>query len=66
MPSRIVLTLAFPFYQVRFVIKYTNTYQGWPAKVGTFLCFLPIIAMTTAIWAAVWAMGLSLALLFVK
>jgi hypothetical protein len=62
----LLIALALPAYQIWNIGKYANTRQGWFAKVATFVCFLPIIALCTMIWGFVWAMALSPVLRLVK
>jgi hypothetical protein len=52
------MALAFPLYQIRNLVAYAGTRQGWPAKIGALVAFLPIIAFTTAIWAAGWTVAM--------
>jgi hypothetical protein len=71
MPSKRVLdavqiALALPIYQILNLATYANTRQGLPAKIATFIVFLPIIAITTACWATAWAIGVWLALRLFK
>jgi hypothetical protein len=50
--------LALPLYQIANLVAYANTRQGWPAKIATVAAFLPILAMTTAFWAAGWTIAI--------
>jgi hypothetical protein len=34
---------------------FASTHHGWNTKVHTFLTFVPVLAITTAIWATVLA-----------
>jgi hypothetical protein len=54
----IKMALVLPVYQILNLIAYANTRQGRTAKFGTFVCFLPIIALTTIWWAAAWTIAL--------
>jgi hypothetical protein len=51
---------ALPVYQIRNAVAYAGTRDGWIGKVWTFATFLPVIVITTAIWAFIWAVGLRL------
>jgi hypothetical protein len=53
------IALALPVYQIANLVAYANTHQGWFAKVATIVVFLPIIALTTAVWAMAWTFVLS-------
>ena len=55
------LALALPVYQILNLVAYANTRRGWAAKAAMIATFLPIIALTTACWAMIWATGLWLA-----
>src|ERR1043166_2166687 len=44
--STILTWLLLPFYQVWHSARYANTRQTWPAKIGMFATFLPVIALT--------------------
>ena len=71
MPSKrimdaIKLALALPVCQALNLAAYANTRQGRSAKIATVVVFLPIIALTTACWAAAWAIGVWLVLRLVN
>jgi hypothetical protein len=34
---------------------YASSHHGWAAKVNTFLTFVPVLALTTVIWAVLLA-----------
>jgi hypothetical protein len=50
----IKLALALPAYQVANLVAYSNTRAARSAKIATIVSFLPIIALTTACWIALW------------
>jgi hypothetical protein len=51
-----------PLYALRnFIIFTQNEAPGWQVKVQTFATFLPVLAISTLVWAAAWAVGLWLA-----
>ena len=71
MPSKrfkdtIKIALALPALQIANLAAYANTRQSLPAKIATVLVFLPIFALTTACWAAGWAVAVWLAVRLVK
>jgi hypothetical protein len=55
--NAIKIALALPIYQTANLTAYAKTREGWPARIATFVVFLPIIAVTTACWGAVWIVG---------
>ena len=61
-PGGLAMAMALPVYLIWHVAKYANTHRGWPAKIATFVTFLPIITIGTAIWASAWTMGVWLTL----
>jgi hypothetical protein len=42
--------LALPVYQTWQVATYANTREGWAAKIGMFITFLPVIVISSVIW----------------
>ena len=40
------IALALPVYQIANLVAYANTREGWAAKIGTAVAFLPIILST--------------------
>jgi hypothetical protein len=65
-PDGFLIALALPVYQIWHIGKYANTHRGWPAKVATFVVFLPVIAFCTTIWVAFWALAVWLAMRLVN
>jgi hypothetical protein len=59
-PDGLLIALALPAYEIWHVAKYANTREGWAAKVGMFITFLPVIVISSVIWGALWAMTLRL------
>jgi hypothetical protein len=56
----LLIALALPAYQIWYVAKYANTREGWAAKIGMFITFLPVIVICNVIWGFLWAMALHL------
>jgi hypothetical protein len=56
------VALALPAYQVANLVAYANTRAARSAKIATIVTFLPIIALTTACWIALWEAGVWLVL----
>jgi hypothetical protein len=52
------VVFAWPVYATWHAVALAKTYDGFRAQVVTFTAFLPIIIVTTAIWALVWALTL--------
>jgi len=63
---RVFYHLALPARQIANLAAYANTREGLSAKVATFVDFLPVIALTTACWAAGWVIVVWLALRLVN
>ena len=59
-PDWLLVALALPAYQTWHVAKYANTCEGWAAKIGMFITFVPVIIICSVIWGFVWAMALHL------
>jgi hypothetical protein len=57
-PEWLLVVFALPAYQIWNIAKYANIQQGWPAKIGMALTFLPAFAITTTIWGGVWSAAL--------
>lgn len=53
-PDWLLLALALPIYQLWHVVKYANTREGWPAKIGMFVTFVPATVLCGAIWGTPW------------
>ena len=51
----LLIALALPVYQTWHIAKYANTREGWAAKIGMFITFLPVIAVCSLIWGVLWA-----------
>jgi hypothetical protein len=56
----LLIALALPAYQIWQIAKYANTREGRTAKIGMFLTFLPVIAVSTLVWGFIWVMSLHL------
>jgi O-antigen ligase len=50
-----------PLYSLRNCIRFSGNERRWSTKIGTFGSFLPVLMISTVIWAAGWATGLWLA-----
>ncbi len=59
----VLLIFAFPLVMVANVFAYARLQRGWMAKVGMFVTFLPVIAITSLIWFGCWALGFGFAAL---
>ena len=59
-PEGLLILLVFPAYQLWHIAKYANTREGRAAKIGLFISFLPLIAISSVIWGFLWVMMLSL------
>jgi hypothetical protein len=59
-PEGLLILLVFPAYQLWHIAKYANTREGRAAKMGLFISFLPLIAISSVIWGFLWVMMLSL------
>jgi glucan phosphoethanolaminetransferase (alkaline phosphatase superfamily) len=46
---------AWPLYATWNAAAYANTYPSFVAKAATFLTMLPVLILTTAVWAMLWA-----------
>jgi hypothetical protein len=53
-PEGLKIAAALPVYQIANLVAYANTRQGWRAKASTIVVFLPILFLTTTLWAAAW------------
>lgn len=49
------LAAAWPLYATYYAIVLANGRQGYGVKVTTFLRFLPVLVVTSAVWAMLWA-----------
>lgn len=52
--------MALPVYQIWYIAKYANTCEGWVAKIGLFITFVPVIVFCAVIWGMLWAVTLRL------
>jgi hypothetical protein len=59
-PEGLLILLALPVYQLWYIAKYANTREGRAAKIGLFISFLPLIAISSVIWGFLWVMMLGL------
>lgn len=57
-PEGLLILVALPVYQIWQIAKYANTREGWVAKIGLFLTFLPVIVFCNVIWGFLWAVFL--------
>jgi hypothetical protein len=48
------IALALPVYRIANLISYVSQKQSVSARLGVALTFLPIVAITTTIWAFCW------------
>ena len=44
-----------PLYSTLNAVSFSGAQPDWRARVTTFTQFLPVLGVTTAIWAIVWA-----------
>jgi hypothetical protein len=58
---RIASVLLLPIYQIANLVAYAKTRDGWVARVATVVAFLPIMAVTTTLWAMSRALAIWLA-----
>ena len=49
-----------PLYSTLNAVSFSGAEPDWRAKLMTFTQFLPVLCITTAIWAIVWAMPILL------
>jgi hypothetical protein len=49
------VVFALPVYATYHAFALANTYQGLRAKALTFMTFLPVVVVTSAVWAMLWA-----------
>jgi hypothetical protein len=52
--------LALPVVQIKNLIPYVSTRETLGAKVGTAICFLPVIMITTTVWLTAWYLAIAL------
>jgi hypothetical protein len=55
-----LIVLALPVVQVKNIMLYASTRETLAARIGTAICFLPVIAITTVVWLAVWGFALAM------
>lgn len=60
------IAVALPVCQIANMVACAGAHQGWPARIGRVILFLPIFVMTTACWASVWIAAVWLAYHLVK
>jgi hypothetical protein len=48
------LAAAWPLYATYYAIVLAYGRQGYGVKVATFLRFLPVLVVTSAVWAMLW------------
>jgi hypothetical protein len=51
---------ALPVLQIKNLIFYVSTRETLAAKVGTAICFLPVITITTAVWLTAWYLAIAI------
>ena len=44
-----------PLYATWNAWVYASTHHGWTARAHTFLTFVPVLALTSSVWAMHWA-----------
>jgi len=54
MNNIIAIVFALPIVQIVNLIEYARAKDTKAARVGTFVVFVPIMAITTAVWGAIW------------
>jgi hypothetical protein len=60
-PDWFLSVFALPVGMVWWAAKYADTREGWAAKIGIFLTFVPVIVFFTVIWGTLWAFTLHIA-----
>lgn len=50
--------LFWPLYATWNSLVYANTYPTLRGKAATFLTMLPVLVLTTAVWAGLWTAAL--------
>jgi hypothetical protein len=50
----LLIGFALPAYQIWHIAKFANTRATVPAKIGTFIVFVPLIAVLSVIWGFLW------------
>ena len=61
----LLIIFALPLYQICQIARYANTREGWPAKIGMFIVFMPLIIFCSAAWWIVWGLMLQAAIVIV-
>jgi hypothetical protein len=59
-PDGLLIALALPAYAIWHVARYASVQEGWPAKIGMFITFVPVIAIISLMWFGAWAMAIAL------
>ena len=62
----LLIALALPAYALWHVAKYASVQAGWPAKIGMFITFVPMIAIISLMWFGAWAMVIALLLAAIR
>ena len=52
------IIFAWPLFVTYHAVALAKTYQGFRARAVTFLTFLPVVVITSAVWAMSWAVAL--------
>jgi hypothetical protein len=50
----LLMVLALPIYQVWHIARYAETRETLPAKIATFVVFMPIIVVLSVVWGFLW------------
>jgi hypothetical protein len=60
--ERLLILFALPLAMVANIYAYARLQKGWPAQVGMFFVFIPVIVITSAIWFGAWAVAIGIGL----
>jgi hypothetical protein len=63
--DRLLIVFAFPLYMAWQIARYANIRERWPAKIGMFIVFMPLIIFCSAAWCIVWVLMLQAAFVIV-
>ncbi len=59
MKDFLITAMFLPFVQIRNLVAYSKLQSTRPAKIGMFLTFIPVILVTTVLWAVAWTVILA-------
>ena len=59
--ERLLILFALPLAMIANIYAYARLQKGWPAQVGMFIVFIPVIALTSVIWFSAWAIAFGFA-----